>query len=154
MRSVVQRVARASVTCATPEGSVARHISRGLVVLVGIYETDTDADRVWLADKLPNLRIFTDEAGPMAGKMNLSVLDIKGSILLVPNFTVAGDAKKGRRPSFDAAMRPERAAPTFDALAADLRAKGVPVETGFFGGDMLVEILNDGPATIILDSRA
>lgn len=150
MRSVVQRVARASVTCATPEGGITRHISRGLVVLVGIYETDTDADRAWLADKLPNLRIFTDDAQ----KMNLSVLDIKGSILLVPNFTVAGDARKGRRPSFDAAMRPERAAPMFDALATDLRAKDVPVETGFFGGDMLVEILNDGPVTIILDSRA
>jgi D-tyrosyl-tRNA(Tyr) deacylase len=146
MRSVVQRVERASVTC----NGTTRRISRGLVVLVGIYETDTDADRAWLADKLPNLRIFTDDAG----KMNLSVLDIKGSILLVPNFTVAGDAKKGRRPSFDAAMRPERAAPMFDALAADLRAKGVPIETGFFGGDMLVEILNDGPITIILDSRA
>lgn len=146
MRSVVQRVARASVAC----DGITRSISRGLVVLVGIYETDTDADRAWHADKLPNLRIFTDEAG----KMNRSVLDIKGSILLVPNFTVAGDAKKGRRPSFDAAMRPERAAPMFDALAADLRAKGVPIETGFFGGDMLVEILNDGPVTIVLDSRA
>lgn len=146
MKSVVQRVERASVTC----NGATRRISRGLVVLVGIYETDTDADRAWLADKLPNLRVFTDDAG----KMNLSVLDIKGSILLVPNFTVAGDAKKGRRPSFDAAMRPERAAPVFDALAADLRAKDVPIETGFFGGDMLVEILNDGPVTIILDSRA
>ncbi len=146
MRAVVQRVARASVSC---EG-ITRAVGRGLTVLVGIYETDTERDRLWLADKLPNLRIFTDDAG----KMNLSTLDIAGSILLVPNFTVAGDARKGRRPSFDGAMRPERAALEFDLLAADLRARSVRVQTGFFGGDMLVEILNDGPVTIILDSRA
>lgn len=145
MRAVVQRVTRASVAC----DGVTRTIGHGLVVLVGIYESDGDSDRVWMADKLVNLRIFTDEAG----KMNLSVLEVRGAILLVPNFTVAGDAKKGRRPSFDGAMRPERAQPEFERLAGDVRARAVTVHTGFFGGDMLVEILNDGPITIILDSR-
>lgn len=150
MRAVVQRVAHASVTCTVDGDAATRSIGPGLVVLVGIYETDEPRDREWLADKLANLRIFVDPAG----KMNLSVLDTEGSILLIPNFTVAGDAKKGRRPSFDAAMRPERAAPEFDRLAADLRARAVPLQTGFFGGDMLVQIANDGPITIILDSRA
>lgn len=146
MRAVVQRVSRASVSCQ----GVTRSIHRGLAVLVGIYETDTERDRLWMADKLPTLRIFNDDAG----KMNLSTIDLHASILLVPNFTVAGDARKGRRPSFDGAMRPERAAQEFDQLASDLRARGVPLESGFFGGDMLVEISNDGPVTIILDSRA
>ena len=103
-----------------------------------------------MAEKIVNLRIFVDDGG----KMNRSVLDTGGSVLLVPNFTVAGDAKKGRRPSFDLAMRPERAGPEFERLVEDARSRGVPVEPGFFGGDMLVEIANDGPITIVLDSRA
>lgn len=146
MRAVVQRVVRAAVTC---DGET-RAIGPGLVVLVGIYESDEARDRAWMAEKVANLRIFVDDAG----KMNRSVLDIGGSILLVPNFTVAGDAKKGRRPSFDLAMRPERAGPEFERLVEDVRTTGVRVERGFFGGDMLVEIANDGPITIVLDSGA
>ncbi|MBX3360039.1 MAG: D-tyrosyl-tRNA(Tyr) deacylase [Phycisphaeraceae bacterium] len=145
MRAVVQRVAGASVSC----GGETRSIGRGLVVLVGIYETDTEHDRAWMAEKVVNLRIFEDDAG----KMNLSAIDVGGAVLLVPNFTVAGDARKGRRPSFDAAMRPERSGPEFERLCEDVRARGVAVERGFFGGEMMVEIRNDGPITIVLDSR-
>jgi D-tyrosyl-tRNA(Tyr) deacylase len=146
MRAVVQRVARGAVTCA----GETRSIGPGLVVLVGIYETDEARDLSWMAEKIANLRIFVDDAG----KMNRSVLEVGGGVLLVPNFTVAGDAKKGRRPSFDMAMKPERAGPAFERLVEEVRAIGVRVERGFFGGDMLVEIHNDGPITIVLDSRA
>ncbi len=146
MRAVVQRVARGAVTCA----GETRSIGPGLVVLVGIYETDEARDLSWMAEKIANLRIFVDDAG----KMNRSVLEVGGGVLLVPNFTVAGDAKKGRRPSFDMAMKPERAGPACERLVEEVRAIGVRVERGFFGGDMLVEIHNDGPITIVLDSRA
>ena len=144
MRAVVQRVLEASVAC---EGET-RSIGPGLAVLLGIYETDTARERAWMVEKIANLRIFADDAG----KMNRSVLDIGGSVLLVPNFTVAGDAKKGRRPSFDLAMRPERSAPEFERCVSELRATGLRVEQGFFGGDMLVRIANDGPITIVLES--
>lgn len=145
MRAVVQRVAEGSVSC----GDETRAIGSGLVVLLGIFESDTERDRTWMVEKIANLRIFADDAG----KMNRSVLDVGGSVLLVPNFTVAGDAKKGRRPSFDLAMRPERSGPEFERCVSALRATGVRVERGFFGGDMLVRIANDGPITIVLDSH-
>ena len=119
------------------------------LVLVGIAKDDTEADRAWMADKLANLRIFEDDAG----RMNLSVAQVGGSILLVPNFTVAGDARKGRRPSFDSAMPPEEAQPAFVALAATVEALGVRVGTGVFRAHMLVTLANDGPVTIVLDSR-
>lgn len=145
MRSIVQRVSSGAVTC---EGS-RRVIARGLVVLVGLYEDDLPKDVAWMAEKIAHLRIFEDDEG----KLNRSVLEIGGSVLLIPNFTVAGDASKGRRPSFDRAMRPERAAVAFDSLAAELEFRGVPVQIGFFGGDMLVEIHNDGPITIVLETQ-
>jgi D-tyrosyl-tRNA(Tyr) deacylase len=146
MRAVVQRVLRAAVEV---EGQEVAAIGRGLLVLVGIEEPDTDADRAWMAEKLPNLRIFEDEQG----KMNKSVLEVGGGVLLVPNFTVAGDARKGRRPSFDGAMRPERSEGEFAELARAVGASGVPVGTGVFRAHMLVSLANDGPVTIWLDSR-
>ena len=147
MKAVVQRVSSASVDV---DGKRVAGIARGLVVLVGIESTDEPRDRAWLADKLPNLRIFEDAEG----KMNLSVADIRAEILLVPNFTVAGDARKGRRPSFDRAMRPELAEPEFTLLAGAVAAGGVPVKTGIFRANMAVSLVNDGPVTILLDSRA
>jgi D-aminoacyl-tRNA deacylase len=147
MRCVVQRVSSASVSVG---GSVVAQIERGLLVLVGIEAADTDQDLAWLADKVPNLRVFEDGAG----KMNLSVKDAGGSVLLVPNFTVAGDARKGRRPSFDGAMRPEHAEPVFQRLAGAIAAAGVPVQSGVFRAHMAVTLVNDGPVTIWLDSRA
>lgn len=150
MRIVVQRVSGASLTVveAGAEREHARH-GPGLVALVGVQTGDTPADADWAGEKLANLRIFEDDAG----KMNLSVLDIGGSALLVPNFTVAGTARKGRRPSFDGAMRPPEAAAVFDLVCARTRALGVPVLTGMFGAHMRVRIENDGPVTIWLDSR-
>jgi D-tyrosyl-tRNA(Tyr) deacylase len=146
MRAVVQRVLSASVTV---EGTVVSRIEGGLVLLVGIEQSDTDTQVAWLADKCVNLRIFEDPQG----KMNLSVKDIAGAILLVPNFTVAGEARKGRRPSFDNAMRPEQSEPMFQRLVAAVGAQGVPVQTGVFGADMKVALVNDGPITIWLDSN-
>ncbi len=150
MRIVVQRVTGA--TLGVVENDQEREYARigaGLVALVGIESGDTDADAAWGADKLANLRIFEDGAG----KMNLSVQDVGGSALLVPNFTVAGSCRKGRRPSFDGAMAPAEAEPFFDAFCERVRALGVPVETGVFGAHMRVRIENDGPVTIWLDSR-
>ena len=145
MRAVVQRVARAQVDV---EGAAVGAIGRGLLVLVGVAEGDTDADRGWLARKLPALRIFPDDDG----KMNRSVVDIAGSILVVSQFTLCADVTKGTRPSFVAAMAPAEAARQVDALVAELRAL-VPVQTGRFGADMQVSLVNDGPVTIWLDSR-
>ena len=145
MRTVVQRVRRASVTV---EGAVRGEIGPGLVALLACEEADTTAAAHWTVDKLVNLRIFEDAAG----KMNLSVLDTKGGLLLVPNFTVAGDASKGRRPSFDGAMKPESASALFDHAVGLARAAGVPVATGVFRATMLVNIENDGPVTLVLQS--
>jgi len=151
MRSVVQRVTGAALMV-IEDGSAREHarIGAGLCVLVGIEKRDTPEDLAWTAPKITNLRIFEDDQG----KMNRSVLDTGGGVLLVPNFTVAGDSRKGRRPSFDNAMRPPEASEMFDQLADALSALGVPTETGVFGADMRVEIVNDGPVTIWLDSRA
>jgi D-tyrosyl-tRNA(Tyr) deacylase len=145
MRAVVQRVSSASVTV---NGGVVAQISRGLVLLVGIEQSDTGTQVEWLADKSANLRIFEDAQG----KLNVSVKDIGGAILLVPNFTVAGDARKGRRPSFDNAMRPELSEPMFQKLAAAIGNQGVTVQTGVFRADMKVALVNEGPITIWLDS--
>jgi D-tyrosyl-tRNA(Tyr) deacylase len=146
MRAVVQRVRSGQVEV---DGAIVASIGAGLVVLVGIEQADTAADIEWLAEKLTNLRIFEDAAG----KMNLSVLDTKGQLLLVPNFTVAGDAKKGRRPSFDNAMRPEQAEPMFAELCRRVAGAGVSVGTGVFRATMQVSLVNDGPVTIVLSSR-
>jgi D-tyrosyl-tRNA(Tyr) deacylase len=132
------------------DGRAVATIERGLLVLGGLEATDTPAEVAWLADKLANLRIFEDAAE----KMNFSVKDVGGTVLLVPNFTVAGDARKGRRPSFDGAMRPEQAEPMFGELAKAVAAQGVPVQTGVFRAHMLVSLTNDGPVTILLESGA
>jgi D-tyrosyl-tRNA(Tyr) deacylase len=146
MKTVIQRVSRASLEIG---GAVHARIDRGLVALVGIETSDTPDDREWTAEKIAGLRIFPDAAG----KMNLSVQDAPGAVLIVPNFTVAGDASRGRRPSFDGAMRPPEAQTEFESLCAAVRARGVPVETGVFGADMQVALVNDGPVTIVLDSK-
>lgn len=147
MKAVVQRVSRASLTV---DDRIVAEVPPpgGLVVLAGLEERDTPDDRRWMADKVANLRIFPDADG----RMNLSVLDLGGTIMLVPNFTVAGEAAKGRRPSFDNAMRPPRAAEEFALLAAALRAACPRVSEGVFGAHMLVSLVNDGPVTIVLAS--
>lgn len=146
MKAVVQRSLRASVEV---EGREVAAIDRGLVVLVGIEAEDTDAQVSWMAEKIANLRIFEDAAG----KMNLAVKDVGGAVLLVPNFTVAGDARKGRRPSFDGAMRPEQSEPMFASLAKAVGEQGVQVQTGVFRTHMRVSLVNDGPITILLETR-
>jgi len=151
MRAIVQRIRAASVAVG---GETVGAVERGLCVLAAVEQADGDAERDWVAGKLANLRIFEDGQG----KMNRSVLDLiesgeDAAILLVSNFTVAGSVRKGRRPSFDGAMRPPEAEHAFDALAEAVRAHGVRVETGVFGGDMLVTIENDGPVTIVIDTR-
>lgn len=144
MRAVVQRVNRASVSV---DDEVVGAIDAGLCVLVGITEGDSRESIDRLADKLTKLRIFSD----VDGKMNRSVSDISGSILMISQFTLYGDARKGNRPSFITAARPELAEPLIDHCVDRLRAQGMTVATGRFGTDMAVEIHNDGPVTIILE---
>ena len=145
MRAVVQRVTEASVT--VDKETIGR-IGAGLCVLLGVSTDDTEADADYVADKLLGLRIFDDENGVP----NRSVLETGGSILLISQFTLLGDARKGRRPSYIAAARPEQAIPLYERCVEALRT-AVPVETGRFGADMKVSILNDGPFTILLDSK-
>lgn len=146
MRAVVQRVARASVTV---DGSVVGQVERGLCVLLGAGREDGPADVAYMVEKIANLRIFPDEQG----KMNLSVLDVHGGVLVVSQFTLYGDARKGRRPSFVQALAPEAAEQLYLRFVDELRAAGVaPVATGSFGAMMQVELVNDGPVTILLDS--
>lgn len=146
MRLVVQRVTRASVTV---DGEVTGKIGKGYMVLVGAEVGDTEADARLCADKLAGLRVFVDDEG----KMNRSVLDVGGEILLVSQFTLLGDARHGRRPSFIAAARPEEAEPLLETMKAMLEEKGLHVETGRFRAHMDVELVNDGPVTILIDSR-
>ena len=146
MRLVVQRVTRASVTV---DGEVTGKIGKGYMVLVGAEVGDTEADARLCADKLAGLRVFVDDED----KMNRSVLDVGGEILLVSQFTLLGDARHGRRPSFSAAARPEEAEPLLETMKAMLEEKGLHVETGRFRAHMDVELVNDGPVTILIDSR-
>ena len=146
MRLVVQRVTRASVTV---DGEVTGKIGKGYMVLVGAEVGDTEADARLCADKLAGLRVFVDDED----KMNRSVLDVGGEILLVSQFTLLGDARHGRRPSFSDAARPEDAEPLFTHLKELLVKAGLSVETGRFRTHMDVELVNDGPVTILLDSR-
>ena len=146
MRMVVQRVTRASVTV---DGEVTGKIGRGFMVLVGSEVGDTEADARLCADKLAGLRVFVDDED----KMNRSVLDVGGEILLVSQFTLLVDARHGRRPSFIAAARPEEAEPLLETMKAMLEEKGLHVETGRFRAHMDVELVNDGPVTILIDSR-
>lgn len=152
MRTVIQRVSRAHVDI-VPEGEAAgermAEIGRGLLVLVGVTQADGVADAEGLARKIVGLRIFEDTTG----KMNLSLGDIGGELLVVSQFTLMADARKGRRPSFGAAAPPEQAEPLIDALVAAARAEGVTVVTGCFGAHMHVGLVNDGPVTILLDSQ-
>lgn len=145
MRAVVQRVDRAKVTV---EGNVVGAIEKGLMVLVGVVEGDTEKDVCYLADKVTGLRIFEDEAG----KMNLSVKDVGGEILSISQFTLYGDCRKGKRPSFDKAAKPETAVNLYEQFNELCRQQGLQVETGVFGAHMLVELANNGPVTILLDS--
>ena len=145
MRAVVQRVSRAGVSVS---GELLGHIRRGYLVLLGVEEEDTAADMEYICDKLIGLRIFEDQGG----KMNLSIAEAGGEILLISQFTLLGDARKGRRPSFIRAARPETAVPLYEAAIEKLR-QSVPVETGAFGAYMEVELVNDGPVTILLDSK-
>ena len=146
MRLVVQRVTRASVTV---DGEVTGKIGKGYMVLVGAEVGDTEADARLCADKLAGLRVFEDDEG----KMNRSIEDVGGEILLVSQFTLLGDARHGRRPSFIAAARPEEAEPLLITMKAMLEEKGLHVETGRFRAHMDVELVNDGPVTILIDSR-
>ena len=145
MRAVVQRVTSASVTV---HGEVRGAIGPGLVALVGVGPGDTAADVEWLCAKLRTLRVFEDDGG----KMNRSVEETRGSVLLVSQFTVYGDCRKGRRPSFDGAAPPELGERLFNALADALRAAGLRVQTGVFRASMQVALVNDGPVTLLLDS--
>jgi len=145
VRAVVQRVSEASVAV---EGETIGKIGRGVVVLLGCGGDDGPADASFIADKIVNLRIFEDTAG----KMNLSVVDIGGEVLLVPNFTLYGDCRKGRRPSFTAACPPELAAQLVDQVAEQIAANGLRVERGQFGAHMHVTLTNDGPVTLLLSS--
>ena len=146
MRAVIQRVSRARVTVA---GEVTGEIGRGLLVLLGVAQTDTQDDAVTLAAKTVGLRIFEDPDG----KMNLSVGEIGGGLLVVSQFTLLGDCRKGRRPSFIEAARPEVAEPLYRAFCAECQGQGIPVETGRFQQHMDVELVNDGPVTLLLDSQ-
>jgi D-tyrosyl-tRNA(Tyr) deacylase len=145
MRAVLQRVRRASVSVA---GEVVGQIERGLLILLGVHRNDTPDQARWLADKVAGLRIFEDAAG----KMNVSVQDAGGSVLVVSQFTLYADCRKGRRPSFIEAAPPEIAVPLYEQFANELRALGIPVATGRFGADMQVELVNDGPVTVIVDT--
>ena len=145
MRCVVQRVTASSVTV---EGETVGSIEKGLMVLIGVCTEDTEADLKYMADKVPNLRIFDDENGVM----NRSVLDVGGSILAVSQFTLYGDARGGRRPSYIHAAKPEEANALYEKLIAAWRAKGIQVETGRFRTEMAVSLVNDGPVTILMDS--
>lgn len=146
MRAVLQRVTRASVTV---DGEVVGRIERGLLVLLGMTHTDTAEQARWLADKTVGLRIFADEQG----KMNRSVADVNGAVLVVSQFTLYGDCQKGRRPSFIEAAPPEIAIPLYEEYVNAIKALGIPVETGRFGAMMNVELVNDGPVTLILESK-
>jgi D-tyrosyl-tRNA(Tyr) deacylase len=146
VRAVVQRVARAEVRV---EGKVTGAIGRGLLVLVGVARDDREDDARLLADKLAALRIFEDEAG----KMNLAVGEVQGGVLLVSQFTLLGDGRKGNRPSFIEAAPPELANALYERCCAAVREKGLPVATGTFRAHMDVELVNDGPVTILLDTR-
>lgn len=146
MRVIVQRAKKARVLV---HDEVVGEISRGFMLLVGITHSDTIEDAEYVADKIANLRIFEDESE----KMNLSLLDVKGEILSISQFTLYGDCRKGRRPNFMDAARPEHALKIYEAFNKMLREKGIKVETGEFGAMMEVDFINDGPVTLIVESK-
>lgn len=146
MTALVQRVKHASVTV---DGECVSEIGKGFLVLFGVFENDTEKEADLLADKTAKLRIFTDEND----KMNLSLKDVAGEVLVVSQFTLYGDCRKGKRPSFIAAARPETAIPLYERFVAELMDHDLHVETGWFGADMEVSLINDGPVTLILDTE-
>ncbi len=146
MRAVLQRVKSAQVSI---DGAVTGKIGNGILLLLGVSAQDGPKEADFLAEKAVNLRIFEDAEG----KMNLSLLDIGGEMLIVSQFTLYGDCRKGRRPSFTGAARPETAVPLYERFIANVRASGIPVKTGTFGAEMLVALENDGPVTLLLDTE-
>ena len=146
MKAVIQRVSEANVKV---DGEIVGEISQGLLLLIGIDEEDEKADADWLVQKILNLRIFGDEDG----KLNLSVLDISGEILCISQFTLIADYKKGNRPSFIKAAKPDRAIPLFEYFKTQIAQSNLKIESGIFGADMKVSLLNDGPVTIVMDSK-
>lgn len=146
MRAVVQRVSQAAVVV---DGETIGRIDRGLVVLVGVHSADGATDADWVADRVVGLRIFTNAAG----KFDASVVDVAGAVLVVSQFTLHADTRKGRRPSFTDAAPGPQAEPLYQRVADQVAARGVAVATGRFGAHMQVELVNDGPVTILLDSR-
>jgi D-tyrosyl-tRNA(Tyr) deacylase len=146
MRAVVQRVTAASVAV---DGAIVGRIDRGLLALIGVSTTDGEADADWIADRLVGLRIFENDAG----KFDASVVDVGGAVLLVSQFTLHADTRKGRRPSFTGAAAGVQARPLYDRVVRAVAARGVAVATGRFGARMQVRLVNDGPVTILLDSR-
>lgn len=148
MRALIQRVSQASVTI---EGAIRAGIGRGFLVLLGIEEADTAEDGEWLAGKIAKLRVFSDSDG----KMNADVAEVQGRVLVVSQFTLHANTKKGNRPSFIRAARPETAVPLYETFLQQLAAAlGTPVESGIFGADMQVALVNDGPVTIWMDTKA
>lgn len=145
MKIVIQRVSESYVKV---DGKIVGKIGKGLMLLVGIDENDTETDADWLVEKILNLRIFGDEDG----KLNLSVQDIKGEILCISQFTLIADYKKGNRPSFIKAAKPDKAIPLFDYFKQEISKSGLKIESGIFGADMKVALINDGPVTIVMDS--
>lgn len=146
MRAVVQRVSRAGIDIG---GATTAAIGRGLVIFLGIRSQDSSADLLWLADKIIHLRIFQDQDG----KMNISLADMGGEMLIVSQFTLYGDCRKGRRPGFSAAAPPEIAEPLYNQFIKEMKLRGIRVATGTFQADMAVQLVNDGPVTILLDSE-
>lgn len=146
MKTVIQRTSEASVMV---DREIVGNIGKGLVLLIGIQEEDTTEDADWLVQKILNLRIFGDEAG----KLNLSVSDIKGEILCISQFTLIAEYKKGNRPSFIKAAKPDTAIPLFDYFKSKIAASGLRLQSGIFGADMKVSLVNDGPVTIVMDSK-
>ena len=146
MRGVVQRVKGASVSV---ENRIIGEIEKGILLLLGVEEDDEEKDLEYMADKVPNLRIFEDENG----KMNKSLADENGELLVISQFTLLGDARKGRRPSFIRAAAPDKAVPMYESFISKIKEKGITVQCGEFGASMQVELINDGPVTILLDSK-
>lgn len=145
MKAVIQRVSEASVKV---DNQIVGEIGKGLMLLIGIDENDEKTDADWLIQKILNLRIFGDENG----KLNLSVKDISGEILCISQFTLIADYKKGNRPSFIKAAKPEKAVPLFEYFKEEIAKSGLKIEKGIFGADMKVSLINDGPVTIVMDS--
>lgn len=146
MKAVIQRVQYASVAV---DGNIIGKIEKGFLILLGITHEDTEKDVLWLANKIKDLRVFEDENG----KMNLSLEEVKGEVLIVSQFTLYGNCMKGRRPAFIDAARPELAIPLYEKFLETFQSFGIKTESGKFGADMKVELLNDGPVTLIIESK-